>query len=106
VLTAQHFLDFCRFDFFLERIDRSLQVETDVLALLGPLEQHTKIVEFADERIAQIDLFAQTAATLQGLLRFRLVLPEIRSGDARFYRCKLACGVRGVKDSSAGLWRA
>ena len=33
-------------------------------------------------RVAQVDVFLEAAAPLQGLLRFGLVLPEVRLGDA------------------------
>jgi hypothetical protein len=81
VLAAEHLLDLGRLDFLLERFDRSLEIAGDVLALLRPFEQDSKIVEFADQRVAQIELLAQTAAPLERLLRLDLVLPEVGRSD-------------------------
>jgi hypothetical protein len=106
VLAAQHLLDLGSFHFGVERVERSLQIGGDVLARLGPLEQHAEIVELAAERIAQLDFVAETAAPPQRLLRVGRVLPEIGGGYTRFDRRKLAVRVGGVKDSSASLWRA
>jgi hypothetical protein len=106
VLAAEHLLDFCRFHFGLQRLDRALQVVGDILAALGPLEQDAQIVELSDQRIAQVDLLAQPAAALQGLLGLGLIRPEVRCGDALFYRRQFAGRISSVKDSSAGLWRA
>jgi hypothetical protein len=105
VLPAEHLLDLRRLDLRLERVQRALQIGRHVLARLGPLEEHTKIVELANERIAEIDLFAQAAAPLQQLLSFGLVGPEIWRADALLDVGELLGWVRGVKDSSAGLWR-
>jgi hypothetical protein len=62
-------------------------------------------VMLAAERIAQLEIVGDAAPPLQRLLRFRLVLPEVRSGDAGFELGQLACGMGRVKDSSANLER-
>jgi hypothetical protein len=89
----------------LQRIDRLLQVVADVLSLFRPFEQNGQVVELADERVSQIDFFAQAAAALQRLLGFNLIGPEIGGGNTLFDCRKLSGRVGGVKDSSAGLWR-
>jgi hypothetical protein len=82
-----------------------LQVAGHVLTLLRPLEQNTEIVQLADERVAKVDLFAQTAPALKRLLRLGLVLPEVGFGDALLERRELARRIGRVKDSSEGPWR-
>jgi hypothetical protein len=105
VLTTQHLLDLGGLDLVLQGVERTLEIGSDVFAALGPFEKNAEIVELSDERVAQLDLFAQAAATLEGLLSFGLVGPEIGSGDALLDRGEFTCGVGGVKDSSGGLWR-
>jgi hypothetical protein len=82
VLAAQHLLDLGSLDFGLQGFERTLQVDSYVFAAVGPFEQDAEIVEFAHQRIAQLDFFAQTAAALQQLLRFGLVGPEVGSSNA------------------------
>jgi hypothetical protein len=84
VLPAEHLLGFGGFDFGFERGKRALEIGADILPLLGPLQQHPEIVEPPDERIPEVDFFAQAAAPLQEALRVRLVLPELWRGDALF----------------------
>jgi hypothetical protein len=105
VLTPEHLLDLGGFHFGFEGFERPLQISDYVLARLGPLEEHAQIVELAGQRVAQLEFFTETAASPEGFLRFGLVLPEIGSGNAFFYRGELAARVGRVKDSSAGLWR-
>jgi hypothetical protein len=105
VLPAEHLLDLGRFDFGFEGFERALQIGDDVLAALRPFEQHGQIVEFAGQRIAELDFVAQPAAPSENLLCVGLVLPEVGSGDPLFDGGKLAVRIGGVKDNSAGLWR-
>jgi hypothetical protein len=105
VFAAEHFLDLRRFDLGLERFDRAMQVARDILAGLRPLEQDAKVVELPGKRIAEGDLVAQATASLQQLLCFGLVGPEVGRGDALLEVGELVCRIACVKDSSAGLWR-
>ena len=49
----------------------------------------------------EIAVLLEPAPALQQLLRGRLILPEVRIGDALLYGCEFLCGAGGVKDSSA-----
>jgi hypothetical protein len=106
VLAAEHLLDLGGLDLGLEGVDRALEISADILALLRPLDQHAEIVQLAYQRVAQLDLVREATPALQGLLRRRLILPEVRRRYARFDAGQLARRVSGVKDSSADLWRA
>jgi len=64
-----------------------------------------EVVDLALQGLAQLDVLFEPAAALQQLLRARLVLPEVRSGDAFFYFCEFDCGASRVKDGSAGRRR-
>jgi hypothetical protein len=84
VLTTKHLLDLGALHFLFEPFERALKVAADVLALIRPFEQHAEIVEPSDERIAKLEIVGDAPTTLQRLLRFGLIFPEIRCGDARF----------------------
>jgi hypothetical protein len=43
-----------------------------------------EVVEPALEGVAQLHVLLEPAAALQQFLRVRLILPEVRSGDALF----------------------
>jgi hypothetical protein len=104
--AAKHLLDLGGLHQRLERVDRTQQVAGDVLALLRPFEEDAEVVELGNERVAQFDFFGEPLATLQRLLRFGLIRPEVRCRDARLDCVQFASGIGGVKDSSAGPWRA
>jgi len=106
VRAREHLLGLGRFDLGLELVETALQVAGDVLAGVGPFEQHAEVGNAPGERIAQLGVFAQTALTLQRLLGVLLVVPEIGRGDPRLERGDLG-GVGGpVKDSPADRWPA
>jgi hypothetical protein len=64
-----------------------------------------QIVEPALQGVAQLHVLLEAAAALQQFLRVRLILPEVRGGDAFFYFCELDGGTSDVKGSSAGRRR-
>jgi hypothetical protein len=106
VLAAQHFLGFARFDLRRQLVERPAQVVSDRLTRLRPLHEHREIVGATAERLAQLAVFFQAAAALQELLGRRLILPEVGGGNALFDLCQFGRRTGGVKDSSAGRWRA
>jgi hypothetical protein len=84
VLAAEHLLGFRGVDLRFERIDRPLEVRADILAALRPFEQHAEVVGLLRQAVAELAVLRQAALPLQGLLRFGLVVPEIRRGDFSF----------------------
>jgi hypothetical protein len=101
VLAAEHLLDLGGLDLGFDLVETALQIGGDVLAGTGPLEEDAQVGNAPAERVTQLGVVAQAAAALQRALRFLLVLPEIRGGDARLEGRELS-GIGGtVKDSSA-----
>jgi hypothetical protein len=49
-----------------------------------PLEQHADVVDLPAKAVALLEIFGEAALTLQDLLCFGLVVPEIGVGDAAF----------------------
>jgi hypothetical protein len=84
VLAAKHLLGLGGFNLLLERIQRPLEIGGDVFPALHPLEQDAEIVDLLGEAVAQFEVLGETALTLQRLLCFGLVVPEIRGGDLLF----------------------
>ena len=84
VLAAKHLLGFGGIELLFERVQRRLEVGGDVFASAGPFEQDTDIVDTFVEAVAQLEILRQPALPLQSLLRFRLVVPEVRGGDFCF----------------------
>ena len=84
VLAAKHLLGFGGIELRFERVQRRLEVGGDVLAAGGPFEENADIVNALVETVAQLEILREPALPLQGLLRFRLVVPEIRRGDLCF----------------------
>jgi hypothetical protein len=84
VLAAEHLLDFRALHLLAQRVERLREVGGDVLALPGPVHEHTDIVDLARELIAKLEIVGQAAPALQGFLRLGRVFPEIGGGDALF----------------------
>jgi hypothetical protein len=84
VIAAEHLLRFRGLDLMLERVDRALEIGTDVFAALRPLEQHSEVVDLPGKAVAKLDVFGQPPLALQRLLGFGLVVPEIGGGDLLF----------------------
>jgi hypothetical protein len=84
VLAAEHLLDLRRFDFALQLVDAAREVGIDRLARLQPFGQHGEVLGASLQGVAQRDVLFEPAAALQQLLRFGLILPEVRFADARF----------------------
>ena len=84
VLAAEHLLGFRRVDLLFEHVQRLLQICRDVFAALGPLEEHADVVDFPGDAVAQLEILREAPLALQRLLRFGLVIPEIRRCDFLF----------------------
>jgi hypothetical protein len=106
VLAAQHLLGFAGVDLDGQLVERPPEVVGHRLPRLDPFGEDGKIFDTPAERVAQFTVVLEPASPLQQLLCGRLILPEVRGGDALFDCRELARWVCGVKDSSAGRWRA
>jgi hypothetical protein len=84
VLAAEHLLGFDGVDLRFERIERARQVAADILAAARPFEQDPNVVDLLAEAVALLEIFGKAALTLEGLLCFGLVVPEIRRRDLLF----------------------
>jgi hypothetical protein len=83
VLAAEHLLDLARLHFLIERVEPLRKLGVDGLPRLRPLHQDGQVVAALFQRQAEIPILLEPAAALQDLLRFSLILPEIRRGRAR-----------------------
>jgi hypothetical protein len=101
MLAAEHLSRLGRLDVRLELVEAFDEIVFNGLARFGPLDEHAQIVGTALERLADGQLLFEPAPPLQQLLRFGLVLPEVRVGDAGLDFVELGAVSWGVKDSSA-----
>jgi hypothetical protein len=69
--------DLGSFDVTPERVECRRQIGGDLLALLRPLDEHGDIVGLFAKRGGQITVAFEAATPLKGLLRSRLILPEV-----------------------------
>jgi hypothetical protein len=106
VLAAEHLLDLAAFDEPGELLHPWRELGSDILALLGPVDEHSEIVAFGFQRRNQLDFFFDAAAPLQDFLCFGLVIPEVGGRGAGFYLGELFCRASGLKDNSGDLRRA
>src|SRR5262245_47331530 len=105
VLAAEHLLDFAGLHLLIERVERLRELRVDLLARLGPLDEHAEVVALFPERPHQIAILLEPAAALQDFLGFGLVFPEIVGGRTRVQAVQLLLGAGGLKDSSGGRRR-
>jgi len=84
VLATEHLLGLAGIDLGREIVEGAAEVVAHRLASLDPLDEHAEVVELALQRVAELHVLLEPAAALQDLLRVRLILPEIRGGDAFF----------------------
>jgi hypothetical protein len=105
VLAAEHLLGLAGVDLRGQIIERPGQIVGHRLSRFCPLDQDREIVGAALQPLAEIAILFEPATALQQLLRRRLILPEVRIGDARFDEREFVRRLGGVKDSSAGRWR-
>ena len=84
VFATQHLLGFGGLDLIFERVEGLLQVGEHVLAVLGPFEQDTDIVDFLGKAVAEFDVLGKAALALQCFLGLRLVIPKLGSRDFPF----------------------
>jgi hypothetical protein len=106
VLAAEHLLDLTGLHFLIERFERLSELGVDRLTRVRPFDQHREVVALLPERQHEIAILLDPAAPLQDLLRFGLVLPEIRSGGKRLEARQFLVRSSGFKDSSADRQRA
>ena len=105
VLAAEHLFDLAGLHFLVERVERSRELGVHRLAGFGPFDEDRQIFALAPERLDEIAVLIEAAAALQRLLRFGLVLPEIRRGRARFQAIQLFFRMVGFKDGSGDRQR-
>jgi len=84
MLAAEHLLGFDGVDLRLDGVERGRQIASDILAALPPFEQDADIVDLLGKAVPLLEIFRETALTLQRLLSFGLVVPEIGGGDSAF----------------------
>jgi hypothetical protein len=101
VFAAQHLLDLARVDQRLETVEGPHEVGLDRFSLLRPLNEHLQVVALPAQRFPKLDIFADALAASEGGLGVRLLVPEIRRGDAGFEPAQFFIQTCGVKDSSA-----
>jgi hypothetical protein len=106
VLAAEHLLGFAGIDLRGQIVERAAEIVSDRLAGLGPFGEDGEVVETGSERGREIPILFEPPAPLEQLLRGRLILPEVSGPDAILDLLQLPGGLCGVKDSSAGRWRA
>jgi hypothetical protein len=78
VLAAQHLLGFGGVDLLLEGIQGLVEIGGHVLAALRPFNQDADVVDLLGEAVAKLEVLGQAPLALQRLLRFGLVVPEVR----------------------------
>jgi hypothetical protein len=100
VLAREHLLRLGGVDLVFEFVQAAFEIGGHGFPAGRPFEQHAEVADAAAEGVAQLDVFTQAAAALQGFLGFRLVLPEIGRGDAGFERGEFVGRGSPVKDSS------
>jgi hypothetical protein len=101
VLAAEHLLRFGRVDFLLEFVEAAREIGSDILARIGPLDQHAQIVGAPPERLPQRLVFLQAPPALHHLLRFGLVAPEVRFANPLLDAGELFVEAGVLKDASA-----
>jgi hypothetical protein len=106
VLAAEHFFDLAAFDEPRKLLHAVRELGCDIFALRGPVDEHGEIVAFRPERRNQLDFFFDAAAALEDLLRFGLVIPEVRGRCAGFYLGELVRRASCLKDNSGDRPRA
>jgi hypothetical protein len=84
VLAAEHFFDFAGLDLTRKFVECATEIVGDLFPCLRPFHQYVQVVETAFQRVAEIAIFLEPAATLQQFLCARLIFPEVRGGDALF----------------------
>jgi hypothetical protein len=104
-LARQHRADFGSLDVTSVALESSLEVGNDVLALLGPIEQHMKIVRLFAKRLGDGPVVFEPAAALLSFLCVRGVLPEVGRGDRGFDFGQFALKAGFVKAPSEGRSR-
>jgi hypothetical protein len=104
-LAGEHRPNLACLQIAIELLDALLEIPGDILALLGPVDQHREIVDVAAKPRRQRFVVFDAAAALEDLLRARLVLPEIRLRRLVLDLRQLALQASFVKAPSAARWR-
>jgi hypothetical protein len=105
VLAAEHFLDLAGLHLLIERLERFGELGVDRLPCFSPLDEHGQVFALLSERQHQIAILFQSPPALQGLLRFRLILPEIGRRGARLEAVQFFVRFGTLKDNSADRQR-
>ena len=106
-LAGEHGPRLSGLDVALEGVEAAVELRRDVLAAAGPVHQHAEVVALLSQRFGERAVVFETLAPLQGLLRRRLVLPEIGAGDLRFEIAELArqaCFVKAPSGDRRRVW--
>jgi len=101
VFPAEHLLDLARLHFGIEGFEAGRELGVYRLARLGPFDQDREVVVLLLERENEIAILLDAAAALLDFLRFRLILPEVRSGGAYVEAGQFFVRPGLLKDSSA-----
>ena len=88
VLAAEHLLGLAGVDDARQLVEAAREILGDRLPGFGPFDEHGEIVGATSQRFAEIAVLLEPAPPLEQLLRGGLILPEVRIGDALFYRCE------------------
>jgi hypothetical protein len=82
VLASENASRFGGVESLIEAIETRGNLGGDILAALGPFDQHAEIVLLFCQGIDQVDFVLKPLSSLEGSLGFRLIIPEFRLGDA------------------------
>jgi hypothetical protein len=85
VLAAQHLLGFAGVHHARQVVQPALEIVEHRLAAFGPFDEDAQVVGARAQRLAEVAVLFETAASLQQLLRGRLILPEVGVRNALFY---------------------
>jgi hypothetical protein len=84
VLAAEHLVRLRGVDLRLKIIEATCQIDSDIFAGIGPLDEHSEIIGAALQRSFERLLIFEPSAPLHDFLRFGLVAPEARLAGSFF----------------------
>jgi hypothetical protein len=100
VLAAQDAPGFGGLESLVEAIETGGNLGGDILATLGPFDQHAEIVLLPGEGVDQVDFVLKPLPTLKGSLRLRLIIPEFWLGNALLELADFFPRPSSLKDNS------
>jgi hypothetical protein len=101
VLAAEHLVRLRGVDLRLKVVEATCQIDSDIFAGIGPLDQHAEIIRAALQRSFECLLIFEPSAPLHDFLRVGLVAPEAGLAGALFYLGQLFVQASAFKDASA-----